>query len=200
MTTDDDGRRRRTTDESALEKLRCLSAGGAKKEKKLLKRFWDWPFPPLKLTPTPTASRHLKSSAARWHSGAKKWGYMGGGGRGDTVYLFIVAHKVVLIKCDIQHRKIMSCRSYQVEHKKIPDISLLLEYPNTIGDDLSRYICSQHHFRYRTSWICHNKVHVWKLNHTLKMIIIMHQNLKIEQHNIQIKRYHDIYINMQKKH
>ena len=28
-TTDDDGRR--TTDESALEKLRCLSAGGAKK-------------------------------------------------------------------------------------------------------------------------------------------------------------------------
>ena len=29
-TTDDDGRRR-TTDESALEKLRCLSAGGAKK-------------------------------------------------------------------------------------------------------------------------------------------------------------------------
>ena len=30
-TTDDDRRRRRTTDESALEKLRCLSAGGAKK-------------------------------------------------------------------------------------------------------------------------------------------------------------------------
>ena len=30
-TTDDDRRRRRrTTDESALEKLRCLSAGGAK--------------------------------------------------------------------------------------------------------------------------------------------------------------------------
>ena len=28
--TTDDGRRRRTTDESALEKLRCLSAGGAK--------------------------------------------------------------------------------------------------------------------------------------------------------------------------
>ena len=81
---------RRTTDKSVLEKLRCLSAGGAKKgtiltfwplknnlysdstksflwyvgnvipkklhakkEKKLLKRFWDWPFPPLKLTPTP---------------------------------------------------------------------------------------------------------------------------------------------------
>ena len=37
-TTTDDGRRttddgRRTTDESALEKLRCLSAGGANKEK-----------------------------------------------------------------------------------------------------------------------------------------------------------------------
>ena len=30
LTTTDDGRRR-TTDESALEKLRCLSAGGAKK-------------------------------------------------------------------------------------------------------------------------------------------------------------------------
>ena len=30
-TTTDDDRRRRTTDESALEKLRCLSAGGAKK-------------------------------------------------------------------------------------------------------------------------------------------------------------------------
>ena len=29
---DDDGRRRRTTDESALEKLRCLSAGGANKD------------------------------------------------------------------------------------------------------------------------------------------------------------------------
>ena len=32
LTTDDDGRRRTTTDESALEKLRCLSAGGAKKK------------------------------------------------------------------------------------------------------------------------------------------------------------------------
>ena len=32
LTTDDDGRRTTTTtDESALEKLRCLSAGGAKK-------------------------------------------------------------------------------------------------------------------------------------------------------------------------
>ena len=87
----------RTMDESALEKLSCHSAGGAKKgtiltfwplknnlysdliksfiwyvvnvipkklhakeEKKLLKRFWDWPFnrprpppPPVKLTLTP---------------------------------------------------------------------------------------------------------------------------------------------------
>ena len=35
LTTDGrtDGRRRRTTDDSALEKLRCLSAGGAKKKK-----------------------------------------------------------------------------------------------------------------------------------------------------------------------
>ena len=46
-----DGRTdRRTTDKSVLEKLHCLSAGGAKK---LKNRFWDWPFPPpppLKLT------------------------------------------------------------------------------------------------------------------------------------------------------
>ena len=36
LTTDDDDRRRRrrTTDESALEKLRCLSAGGANKKYK----------------------------------------------------------------------------------------------------------------------------------------------------------------------
>ena len=37
-TTDDDGRR--TTDESALEKLRCLSAGGAKKGKQFENQFF----------------------------------------------------------------------------------------------------------------------------------------------------------------
>ena len=55
--TTDDGRRR-TTDESALEKLRCLSAGGAKKRKS----YWSVseigpsppPPPPLKLTPPTT--------------------------------------------------------------------------------------------------------------------------------------------------
>ena len=40
-TTDDDRRRRRrTTDESALEKLRCLSAGGAKKCIRQFLRKW----------------------------------------------------------------------------------------------------------------------------------------------------------------
>ena len=35
----------------------------AKKEKKLLKHFWDWPFPPLKLTPTPTPPTTTDKSA-----------------------------------------------------------------------------------------------------------------------------------------
>ena len=43
---DDDGRRRRrrTTDESALEKLRCLSAGGAKKVIWQILRKWTFKF------------------------------------------------------------------------------------------------------------------------------------------------------------
>ena len=47
---DDDGRRRRTTDESALEKLRCLSAGGANKREGRCEPRWAqsdyWSLPP----------------------------------------------------------------------------------------------------------------------------------------------------------
>ena len=48
LTTTDDGRRR-TTDESALEKLRCLSAGGAKKRKSYWSVSEIGPSPPLKV-------------------------------------------------------------------------------------------------------------------------------------------------------
>ena len=37
------------TDELALEKLRCLSAGGAKKEKKFTEAFLRLALPPLKV-------------------------------------------------------------------------------------------------------------------------------------------------------
>ena len=57
----------------------------AKKEKKLLKRFWDWPLPPLNLdrqkdgqlgirkAPLPFGTAELKSSAAFWLAELKNY-------------------------------------------------------------------------------------------------------------------------------
>ena len=66
----DDGRRRRTTDESALEKLRCLSAGGAKK---LSGSFWEINILSEKLTTT-TDESALEKLRCLSAGGAKKGG------------------------------------------------------------------------------------------------------------------------------
>ena len=59
----------RRTDAQTDRHCNTSRPGPSAGDKKLLKRFRDWPFPSLKWTPPPTSA--FQSSTATWHSGAK---------------------------------------------------------------------------------------------------------------------------------